>query len=155
MSLVGKAAPDVAVRTLDGEYWQLRDMRGKVVVLDFWATWCGPCRRIIPRLRDLHQRFGSRPDFAIVGVALEDDPRAVGERARADGMAWLQTCEESAWGKGAAKALGVKAIPCVCVVDKLGKIVGYNIERTLEQVVSRALGLEASDTTRAALMPGR
>lgn len=70
---VNALAPDITIQTPDGTRRRLSDLRGKVVVVDFWATWCGPCRMSIPGLQDLYARHQSN-GFEVLGVAMERDP---------------------------------------------------------------------------------
>lgn len=74
---VGAAAPRYTGKTIDGEYIQLEDFRGKVVLLNMWATWCEPCKKELPELASLHRRHASR-GFSVVGVSV-DKPQALGK----------------------------------------------------------------------------
>jgi thiol-disulfide isomerase/thioredoxin len=70
---VGKIAPEIEEQDLDGQKLRLSDYRGKVVVLTFWGTWCGPCMAMVPDERKLVERYAAKP-FAIVGVNSDSDP---------------------------------------------------------------------------------
>ena len=66
------AAPTLTGKSLDGEYWSLEDARGKVLLVNVWATWCAPCRNELPMLSDLHKRYGG-PDFEVIGVSVDKE----------------------------------------------------------------------------------
>src|SRR5689334_10832319 len=65
----GPPVPDITTKTLDGHAWRLSDNRGKVLLMDFWATWCGPCVAAMPHMKQVYDRFESNPDFRMVGVS--------------------------------------------------------------------------------------
>src|SRR5436305_3021019 len=73
---VGQVAPDFSGQTLDGTPFRLADLRGKVVVLDFWATWCPPCRAMIPHEREMVQRLAGKP-FALIGISADSEEAAL------------------------------------------------------------------------------
>lgn len=66
------AAPTLTGKSLDSEYWSLEDVRGKVVLVNVWATWCAPCRNELPMLSDLHKRYGG-PDFEVIGLSVDKE----------------------------------------------------------------------------------
>src|SRR5664279_667848 len=72
----GNLAPDFTVTDIDGKKLKLSDYRGKVVLLDFWATWCAPCRAEIPHFVEMQQKYGSQ-GFQIVGISMDDDAKPV------------------------------------------------------------------------------
>jgi thioredoxin-like negative regulator of GroEL len=69
-------APDFAFTSLDGDYVSLEDLRGKVIVLDFWATWCGPCTASVPDLRNLHKKYVGNQSFVMIGISADFDDQA-------------------------------------------------------------------------------
>lgn len=117
----GTPAPDWELKTLDGKPLSLKSLRGKVVILDFWASWCGPCKMAMPGLEKLHQRFKDKP-VAIVGVNCREksDPTEAAGRVVKDlGLNYTQVIG----GDDVAKTYLVKGIPCFYVIDTEGKIV--------------------------------
>jgi thiol-disulfide isomerase/thioredoxin len=84
---VGQPAPDFTATTLDGRTVRLAELRGKVVVLDFWATWCPPCRAMIPHERELVQKYAGKP-LVFLGISADDDANGLHGFLRANGMTW-------------------------------------------------------------------
>ncbi len=119
---VGQPAPEFTVTTLDGKRVSLSELKGKVVLLDFWATWCGPCIRQVPFLTDLHERFGKREDFVMIGLSLdktvEDLKRGIDEHK----LSWPQAMVIDEAGEKIKKAYGVEGIPHMVIVGKSGLI---------------------------------
>ena len=93
--IAGKVAPDIAGEDLDGKTLKLADYRGKVVVINFWGTWCPPCMAMIPKERALVKRFADRP-FALLGVANDYDRERIKTTAARKGITW-----RSWWDGGA------------------------------------------------------
>jgi len=122
--LVGGARPFTAT-DIDGRVWTLDSLRGKVALLDFWATWCGPCRQEIPGLVELTRAY--RPEeFVILGISLDTLERMPLERFRPwlteNGMTWPQIYEGSGWDSVIARLYGIPAIPFPVLLDAQGKI---------------------------------
>ncbi|MCC7291576.1 MAG: redoxin domain-containing protein [Phycisphaerales bacterium] len=119
---VGQLAPDFTITTLDGKTLSLAELKGKVVLLDFWATWCGPCMRQVPFLTEIHERFGKREDFVMIGLSLdktiEDLQRGVTEHK----LNWPQALLSGEPGERIKKAYGVEGIPHIVIVGKTGRI---------------------------------
>jgi len=113
-------APDFTLPTVDGKQLKLSDYKGKVVIIDFWATWCPPCRKGIPDLIDLKKKYGSK-GFEVIGISLDTDTKAqVPGFVKDKGMNYPVV-----YGNQNVAQLygGIEAIPTSFVIDKHGKIV--------------------------------
>ena len=139
---MGKKAPEVVTRTLDGTEWKLEDQRGKVVVMDFWAVWCGPCVSTMPEMKKIYERYKSRKDFVMVGVSLDHDREKLVKFCEEREISWPQIFEaDRSWDNRVGRAFEVNAIPSVWVIDKEGNVAGMDlhgnsieeIERTVEK----------------------
>lgn len=124
--VVGQTAPDADSRSLDGRPWSLQSQRGKVVLLDFWATYCGPCLEAMPEMRRLHEQFKSHPDFVMASISVDPDVadlQAFLDRQPAPAGVLLH--EGS--GGGLASAFGVNMIPTVILIDRDGTVIGVDL----------------------------
>jgi thiol-disulfide isomerase/thioredoxin len=125
----GTVAPNFALKTEDGKTVSLSDFKGKVVILDFWATWCGPCQRAMPHLQQIFQEVKDK-DVVVLGVCVWDEKKAYDQWVQEKkGTYTFQTLFDPA-GRGkdsiAGKYFQVQAIPTQYVIGKDGKIVrGY------------------------------
>src|SRR5947209_1738840 len=86
---IGDPVPPFSLQTLDGKTLDIANLKGKVVLLDFWATWCVPCRQAMPELKTLLQKNSGKP-LVVVSVSADQDIKAPTEFARANGMSWMQ-----------------------------------------------------------------
>ncbi len=134
----GGAAPAFSLPDLKGREVPLSDFRGKVVVLDFWATWCPPCKREIPDFIDLQRKYGPQ-GLQIVGIAL-DEPEKVADFVRQNGMDYpvLMGSDEVA-----ARYGGIEGIPTTFLIDRDGKIVnrfeGFRPKSVFEEEIRKLL----------------
>lgn len=143
----GGLAPDFRLRDLSGATVTLEQYRGKTVLLDFWATWCPPCRMSIPELVTIQERYGDRK-VAVLGISM-DDPAQVDDRAlRAFGERFKISYRILRYNQEVMEAYfkdGPPAIPTVFFVDKEGRLrdkhVGFEpgaLERTLQKMLAEA-----------------
>jgi peroxiredoxin len=137
--ILGDKAPEFSLKSLSGKQIRLADLRGKSVLLVFWAGWCAPCIREIPDLQKIQSNYGSDGRFALVGLSqdeTEDDLRRLVGRAK---IGWTQ-----AWvgvDSDVVKAYGATAIPATFVIGPDGKIVARDLKgEALEKAVAAALG---------------
>lgn len=129
---IGQTAPDFKLPDTEGESLALSDLRGKYVLLDFWAAWCRPCRVENPNVVRMYTKYGGSK-FEILGVSLD---RAKGPWLKAiadDGLEWLHVSDLKHFHSEAAILYDVKAIPATFLIDPEGKIIGKNLRgSTLE-----------------------
>ena len=123
----GEAAPEFEVKKLDGGSVRLGDFRGRYVLLDFWATWCGPCRAETPNLKAVYETYGKDPRFAMLGLSLDPAVEAPKGYAKTEGVTWPQAFLGD-WSKATLPArYGVEGIPAIFLVDPAGKIVATDL----------------------------
>jgi thiol-disulfide isomerase/thioredoxin len=107
---------------IDGRPWTAADLRGRVVLVDFWATWCAPCLADLPRLQRLHARYG-RTDLTILGVSVDRSAaREFRSWLQRQGIAWPQVRESGGFDGPLARMLGVQAVPSTFVYDRHGRL---------------------------------
>jgi thiol-disulfide isomerase/thioredoxin len=124
---VGKLAPDIVGEDLSGEALKLSDYRGKVVLLSFWATWCGPCMAEIPHERELVEMYKDQP-FAIVGVNADIDRAELERSLEKSGISWRSfSCGPEGPTGPILKAWNVSSLPTVYLIDHAGVIRGKHI----------------------------
>jgi peroxiredoxin len=114
---VAKPAPDFKVFTLDKKIIRLSDLRGKVIVLNFWATWCGPCVAELPHLQKGVEKYKNAPDFVVLIVSVDENKLAVRPFLEANRLTML-----AAYDDGAADSFGVNGIPSTFIIDRDGVI---------------------------------
>ena len=122
----GTMAPEINLATPTGPKLALSSLRGKYVLIDFWASWCGPCRQENPNVVKAYNQFKDK-GFTIYSVSLDQD-KAKWERAIAsDGLTWNHVSDLAGWNSVAGAAYGVKAIPQSFLIDPQGKIIAKNL----------------------------
>lgn len=124
----GKLAPDFEEVKVDGiNKMKLSDLRGKVVLLDFWASWCGPCRKENPNVVNLYKKY-EKDGFTVMSVSLDKEKASWIAAIEKDGLAWPNHVSDlQGWSCKAAQQYGVKGIPFTVLIDREGKIIGTNL----------------------------
>ncbi|MFN0216767.1 MAG: TlpA family protein disulfide reductase [Saprospiraceae bacterium] len=126
--VAGEKAPDFEVGLLNGERAKLSDLKGKYVLLQFWGSWCGPCRKENPELVSIYQKYHDR-GFEIFSVALEPNPRAWQAAITHDSLIWkYHTMESSEFVGGRTQQYNVKSIPTTFLLNAEGVIMGVNLK---------------------------
>src|SRR5262249_52887643 len=123
----GDRAPDFEVKTLDGKILRLTDFRGKYVLLDFWATWCAPCRAETPNLKDVYDTFCGNPRFAMIGLSLDRTVDAPINYAKKEDLPWYQGFLGDKAKTKLPDEYGVEAIPATFLIDPAGKVIATEL----------------------------
>ena len=123
---IGVVAPDFTMNDTEGKPVQLSSLRGKIVLIDFWAAWCGPCRQENPNVVKLYQQYHSK-GFEILGVSLDRTKEDWLKAIAADKLTWIHVSDLQYWQNAAARLYGVNAIPQSYLLDKDGKIIGKGL----------------------------
>jgi peroxiredoxin len=145
-----RMAPAFAVTTFDGKRVSMDDLQGKVVLLDFWATWCAPCREALPHIRDVAKKFQGQP-LVILSVSLDTDQAKWKEFIAKNEMTWPQYLDGGFTGS-ISTMFGVKAIPHTFTIDADGvlqeeHIGDASIEGKLKKLLARARELQPAETS--------
>lgn len=135
--VVGKPFPDFKGKNLAGKAFSLADYKGKVVLIDFWATWCGPCVAELPHVMETYTKYHAK-GFDVIGVSLDRDRSALEGFIKAKKMPWTQHLDE---GNIVSSRYGVASIPTTYLIDGKGVILASNLRGSrLEEEVKKALG---------------
>ncbi|MGE5602139.1 MAG: redoxin domain-containing protein [Nitrososphaerales archaeon] len=129
-------APDFALEGLDGKTVSLADLRGKVVLLNFWATWCPPCKAEMPDLDALQREYGASRDFVVVGVNVGEDLATVKPFVAKNGLSFPIVLDHS--GRVTTQLFGVRPLPTTYIIDREGFIRdAWNGQIAFEAMVAR------------------
>ncbi len=130
---------DIQFTSTEGNEINLADMKDKVVLVDFWATWCGPCVAEMPHVISTHQKYKDA-GFEVVGISLDSDRAALDAFVSENSMDWPQYFDGEGWGNKIAKEFGITGIPATFLIGKDGKIAATNLRgNALEETVAGLL----------------
>lgn len=123
---IGSVAPDIALPNPDGDTIRLSSLRGNIVLLDFWAAWCGPCRRENPNLVRIYEKYKDK-GFEIYGVSLDRDRASWLRGINEDKLTWTLVSDLKYWSSAPAQLYGVKSIPYAILLDRDGNIIAKRV----------------------------
>lgn len=123
---VGKKAPGITQFDPDGNIFSLQDLKGKYVLVDFWASWCPPCRAENPNLVATYEEFKNK-NFEILGVSFDSELANWKKAIKDDNLTWKHISDLQKWNNGAAGIYAIKAIPQNVLVDPNGIIIARNL----------------------------
>lgn len=142
-------APEFSLTTSEGEYLSLDELRGKVVLLDFWGTWCPPCVAAVPALRDLNKKYAKDSSFMMIGISSDGDANKWRDFTAREKMVWPQYLDAE---RKVQRAFGVRGFPTYIVLDAEGVIryratgMSFDKEAALEEAIRKQMKLIAKPT---------
>ena len=139
LALIGKTVPDFSAMDIDGNPISLEQYRGKVVLLDFWAVWCGPCIAEMPNVKAVYNSYKNE-GFDIIGISLDTDEDRLRDYLKENDIPWRQVFSGEGWKSPVAQQYGIRAIPAPWLIAKDGTLITHQARgEKLEQLVAEAV----------------
>ena len=135
---IGKTLP-IMFTALDGQSIDLSQLKGKVVLIDFWATWCGPCVGEVPKVTAAYEKFHSQ-GFEVIGISFDKDRARLEQFIKENGMPWPQYFDGKGWENEFGKKYGITSIPTMWLVGKDGKLADVNASDGLDLKIEKLIG---------------
>lgn len=136
---IGSIAPEISIPDTTGQTRSLSSLQGKVVLVDFWASWCAPCRKSNRSIGSIYNKYHQK-GFEILGISLDTDIKAWQKAIRADRINWLQVQEPGGWDAPTALAWGIEQLPAAWLLDKQGRVISIDpTHEELEKYLQQAL----------------
>lgn len=137
--VVGSMAPDITMNDVNDQPFSLSQLKGKYVLVDFWASWCGPCRGENPNIVAAYQKYKSK-NFTVLGVSLDEDKAAWLKAIKDDQLTWKHISDLKGWGTAAVPLYGFDGIPYNVLIDPQGKIIATGLrENALQEFLEKTL----------------
>ncbi|OCA72182.1 thioredoxin [Chryseobacterium artocarpi] len=140
---VGKKAPEITMSKADGTSFSLSELKGKLVLIDFWATWCAPCVGEQPELKKLYETYAEQVKnnkFEILGVSLDKNKESWQKAIDRFSINWIQISDLKFWKSPVAKAYEIDELPFNVIIDGEGTIIAKNLhEKELEEFLKKSL----------------
>jgi len=137
MDALGKPVK-IKFKALDGTEVDVSKMKGKVVLIDFWATWCGPCVAALPEVLETYKQYHPK-GFEIVGISFDKDKDALTKFIKEKEMTWPQYFDGLGWDNKIGREFGINAIPAMWLIDKNGNLADMNARGNLQEKVKKYL----------------
>lgn len=136
----GQLAYEIALPALNGDTIHLSSLKGKVVLVDFWASWCGPCRISNKKLAKVYPKYRNK-GFEILGVSLDQDRKDWQKAVQKDKISWLQVNDNGGWEAKTGIQWNIDQIPTSYLIDKQGRVVAMDLDgEELEKALKALLG---------------
>lgn len=136
---IGQQAPEITLSRTDGSSFSLSSLKGKVVLIDFWATWCAPCVGEQPELKALYETFSEQvkgQKFEILGVSLDKNKESWQKAIDRFGINWIQVSDLKFWKSPVAKAYEIEELPFNVIINGEGIIIAKNLHgKELEELI--------------------